>query len=273
MAIATTTLFWIAVWLYGFAFTGYLYGFVFRKERWINRGWLLILGAFHAQTISIAIRWNLTGHFPVQGTYENSMLGAWFIGMLFITLKLWQKKLDIIGLLITPVILMMMGHGVMESAELQPLAPPYKSNWLWFHVFFAWIAYGAFCVAAGLGGMYLLKVWKGDKEILARLPEADIIIETTLKIIMFGFIALTVEVGAGAIWAHGLWGRYWGWDPIETWSLITWLIYGAYIHLGVTMGWRGKRMAWLAIAALAAVFITFGGIGYLGGVHTPILAK
>lgn len=273
MIIAESVFLWCSVWVFGLAFLTYLYGFVFQKDRWIGRGWYLVLAGFAAQTICIGIRWSMTGHSPVQGTYENSLLGAWFIALLFILVKMWDKRLDIIGMAVMPVVALMLGHGVMESHELAPLSPPYKSNWLWFHVFFAWIAYGAFCIGAGLGVLHLLKSGKQKMRFYEKLPEVDILGEITLKVIMFGFIALTVEVGAGAIWAHGLWGRYWGWDPIETWSLITWLVYGTYIHLGATLGWKGKRMAWLAVIALAFVFITFGGIGYLGGVHTPVLSK
>jgi ABC-type transport system involved in cytochrome c biogenesis permease subunit len=78
-------------------------------------------------------------------------------------------------------------------------------------------------------------------------------------------------IATGSIWAHGLWGRYWGWDPIETWSLISWLIYGAALHLRITMGWKARRMAWLAVGAMATVIISFFGIGFISGVHTGLL--
>ena len=170
---------------------------------------------------------------------------------------------------------MMIGNAVLGNPVHQPLSPPYKSNWLWLHILFAWVAYGAFCVAAGLALVYLLKMRKTDKEsepaFYERLPALGVLEDLILKLIIFGFIALTVQIGAGALWAYSLWGRYWGWDPIETWSLITWLIYGIYIHLAVTLGWNGKKMAWLAIASLLSLFITYGGIGYMASVHMPMM--
>lgn len=268
--------FWIAVWVYGFSFLSFLYGTVFKKEAWLRRGLHLTLAGFVSHTVSMGIRWWATGHPPVMGTYENSMLGGWFIILLLIMLRNWQRRLEVVSIVIIPVVLLMIGNGAMSNPVLSPLSPPYQSNWLWFHVFFAWVAYGAFCLGAGLGLIYLLKERRlrkgeGGESFYDRFPSLDIINDLTLRMIIFGFIALTVEIGAGAIWAYGLWGRYWGWDPIETWSLITWLTYGTYIHLGVTLGWRGRRMAWLAIFAIIFEFITFGGIGYLGGVHTTIL--
>lgn len=268
--------FWIAIWVYGLGFFSFLYGAVFGRERGLRYGRHLTIAGLSMQTVSMGIRWTATGHPPAMGVYENSMLGGWFIVALFLVIRLWHQRLEIAGVGILPVVLLMMGRGIMGDPVLQPLSPPYRSNWLWFHIFFAWVAYGAFCIGASLGAVYVLKerwINKGQKKgsIYERLPGLDVFNDITLKVTIFGFIALTVEVGAGAIWAYGLWGRYWGWDPIETWSLITWLTYGTYIHLGVTLGWKGIRMAWLAILALIFVFITFGGIGFIGGIHTPIL--
>lgn len=278
MTNAEAVFFWISVWIYGISFISFLYGLVFKKEVGVNAGWYLAIAGFCFQTVSMGLRWTATGHPPVMGTYENSMLGGWFIVSIFLVIRSWHKRLEIAGVGILPVVLLMMGRGIMGDHLLQPLSPPYRSNWLWLHVFFAWVAYGAFFIGAGLGAVYLLKerwINKGRKKgsVYERLPALDVFNDITLKVIIFGFIALTVEAGAGAIWAYGLWGRYWGWDPIETWSLITWLTYGTYIHIGVTLGWKGRRMAWLAILFLISEFVTFGGIGYFGGVHTPILSQ
>lgn len=266
---------WTALYFYVASFLSFLWGFVFKKEGAISWGWRLVLTGFAFQNVSMAIRWIATGHAPVMRDYENSTLGAWFIIALYMMLRRWHRKMEAIGIAIVPVVLLMIGNGIMSRPALEPLSPPFKSNWLVFHVFFAWVAYGAFCIAAALGVLYLLKdkaMSKGKVvPFYERFPDLNVLNDLILKTIIFGFITLTVEAGAGAIWAYGLWGRYWGWDPIETWSLITWLTYGTYIHLGVTLGWKGKRMAWLAIFALLFEFITFGGIGYLGGVHTPIL--
>lgn len=277
--------FWIAVWTYGLSFISFLYGVAFKKDRGIRTGCYLSIIGFIPQTVSMAVRWVVTGHPPVMREYENSMLSGWVIMALFMVLRHWHRKAEVIGVAVLPVVLLMLGSGVMSRPYLEPLSPPFQSNWLWLHVFFAWVAYGAFCIAAGFGVVYLLKErWvetKGSRlktggatdkgSFYDRLPELNVLNDLMLRTVIFGFIALTVEIGAGSLWAYGLWGRYWGWDPVETWSLITWLIYGIDIHLGVTLGWKGRRMAWLMILSLISLFIAFGGIGFISGVHTPIL--
>lgn len=266
---------WAGLWFYGLSFISFLFGVVFKKKRALSYGWYLAIVGFIMSTITMGARWIITGHPPVMRTYENSMMGSWFIILIFMFFRRWNRPMEMLGVVIMPIVLLMIGKGVMASPVLEPLSPPFKSNWLWLHVFFAWIAYGAFCMGAGQGLLYLLKERLEKKGIetgfLARLPALPILNDLMLKVVIFGFVALTVEVGAGALWAYDLWGRYWGWDPIETWSLVTWLTYGTYIHLGATLGWKGTRMAWLAIFALSFVFITFGGIAYFGGVHTAVL--
>lgn len=265
---------WIAVWFYGMSFLSFLYGFAFKNEGAGRWGWYIAAAGFVPQTVSMGVRWGVTGHPPVMREYEIALLGSWLILIVFGFMRRRHRRLEIIGVAIMPIMLMMIGKGLLMKPYLEPLAPQFKSNWLWLHILFGWAAYGAFCVASGLGIIYLLKE-RAEKrgkalDFYGRLPALGIINDLMLRNVIFGFIGLTVEVGAGAIWAHQLWGRYWGWDPIETWSLITWLVYGAYIHLGISLGWKGRRMAWLAIISIISLFITYGGIGYVSGIHTPV---
>ena len=266
---------WIALWFYGFSSLLFLYGIIFKKERAAIFGWYLAVAGFVSQTASIGFRWGATGHPPVMRAYEMALLGSWVTLIVFGVIRFWHRKVAVVGVAVMPIMMLMIGKGIMTRPYLEPMAPPFKSNWLWLHILFAWVAYGAFCVAAGLAILYLLKqkveLKGGSVEFYERLPSLGAINDLTLRLIMFGFVALTVQIGAGALWAYSLWGRYWGWDPIETWSLITWLIYGTYLHLGVTLGWQGKKMAWLAIVSLLSLFITYGGIGYMTSVHMPMM--
>lgn len=266
---------WIALWIYGASSLLFLYGVVFRKEGVERWGWRAALAGFISQTVSMGIRWAATGHPPVMRAYEMALLGSWLTLIIFGMLRYWHRRIEVIGVAVMPVILMMIGKGIMGRPYLEPMAPPFKSNWLWLHVLFAWVAYGAFCIAAGLAILYLLKEraelrGKGTM-FYERFPGLPTINDLTLRLVIFGFVALSVQIGAGALWAYNLWGRYWGWDPIETWSLITWLVYGTYIHLGVTLGWKGRKMAWLALISLIFLFITYGGIGYIKSVHMPMM--
>lgn len=266
---------WIALWFYGFSSLFYLSGIIFKKEKAVRYGSWLAIAGFASQTASIGFRWGATGHPPVMRAYEMALLGSWLTLIVFGLLRFWHRKVEAIGVAVMPLLMLMIGKGIMTRPYLEPMAPPFKSNWLWLHILFAWVAYGAFCVAAGLAILYLLKTRSENKatkdQFYERFPRLGVLNDLTLRLVIFGFVALTVQIGAGALWAYSLWGRYWGWDPIETWSLITWLIYGTYIHLAVTLGWKGSKMAWLAIASLLSLFITYGGIGYMASVHMPMM--
>jgi len=168
-----------------------------------------------------------------------------------------------------------LGRGMMGGAALMPLAPPFQSNWLWVHVGFAWLAFGAFTMASAVGVVYLLKDREGlnqrAKDFYEKFPPLEILNDLGLRLIAFGFVADTVMITTGAIWAGKLWGRYWSWDPVETWSLITWLIYGTNLHLRLTYGWKGRKAAWLAIISIAGVIILFFGLGFISKLHTRLL--
>ncbi len=275
MTKAEAIFIWIALWIYGMSFVSFLYGVVFKREGAVRWGWYMAVSGFITQTISMGIRWQATGHPPMMRAYEMALTGSWLTLIIFAILRYWHRKVEAVGVAVMPVLLMMIGKAIMGRPYLEPMAPPFKSNWLWLHVFFAWVAYGAFCIGAGLGVLHLLKE-RAEKrgkgtEFYERLPGLGVLNDLALRVIIFGFVALTVQIGAGALWAYNLWGRYWGWDPIETWSLITWLVYGIYIHLGITLGWKGKWMAWLAIISLIFLFVTYGGIGYMTSVHMPMM--
>jgi ABC-type transport system involved in cytochrome c biogenesis permease subunit len=115
-----------------------------------------------------------------------------------------------------------------------------------------------------MGLVYVLKDNKRRKGIESgfyeKFPRLEVIDENMFKFVVYGFIADAIMIVAGAIWAKDLWGSYWGWDPVEVWSLISWLLYGLAIHLRVTLGWRGRRLAWLMIFLISTVIITYWGI-------------
>ncbi|HBR18493.1 MAG: hypothetical protein A3G39_04345 [Deltaproteobacteria bacterium RIFCSPLOWO2_12_FULL_43_16] len=263
-------LLWLGVGGYVLSILAYLVGLIFKKEKAAVWGFWFISFGFILHTVSIATRWIVTGHPPVIAGYEHSLFGSWFIILLFFTIRIWLPKIELFGIAIIPFALFVLGNGIMTASVHEPLSPPYQSNWLWVHITFAWFAYGSFSVAAAIAILYLLRVGIISK-FLERLPEPEILDDLIFRFIFFGFISLTIEVGAGAIWAKGLWGRYWGWDPVETWSLISWLTYGINLHLRTTLGWQGSKAAWLTIISFVAIIITFFGIGFVVGIHTQLL--
>lgn len=280
-----------AVFVWGFlsldviVFAVYLAGAMFRKPKWSSAAWVGLLAAFILQTASIAARWIAAGHPPVQGNWENALLGAWFTALVFVAGSIKFPKTRLVTPVIAGAVLLIVGVGLAKSStQIEALTPPYKSNWLWIHVTFALLALGSFIASAALAGHYLWKsrrlpvtvdpanevepATETEKKSYFNKDEAERLIQAFLG---YGFIAQTLQIASGAIWAANLWGAYWSWDPIETASLICWLTYGFVLHLRLTMGWKGRRFAWAALLALLTSIISFWGFGTGGGVHTPLM--
>jgi cytochrome c-type biogenesis protein CcsB len=154
-------------------------------------------------------------------------------------------------------------------AIMKPLASPYMKIYLWVGLPLGASfpnVFASFLVVCGV--ICSLFYLDADSTVFKLLPELNIVDELNHQLIMFGFLFLSVGIITGAVWANSAWGRYWGWDPKETWSLITWLIYAALLHFRMMRGWRGKRIAVLSIIGLAAVLFTYFGVNLLPGLHS-----
>ena len=152
--------------------------------------------------------------------------------------------------------------------------PALQSDWLLYHVITSFVSYGAFAVSFGVSVLYLFKAnaeKSGLKEgsILGMFPDSKVLDEVNYKAIAVGFPLLSLGIITGAAWANYAWGTYWSWDPKETWSLITWFIYAAYLHARLTRGWQGKRAAILSIIGFLFVIFTYFGVNFLlSGLHS-----
>ncbi len=264
MAFWEVIFYWVTLVIYSLAAGGFIYSFVFKNPRVLPKITALVGAGFVAHTAIILARFYATGHLPWSGHYEYVLMGGWFIiaGTLFVA---WQNK-SLVGLAVgtVPLVIIMMGYGYMQNPGLTPMAASLKTVWLYIHVYFAWISFSAYALAMAAGVLFLLKS-KSDQlpvpnPAYEKYPSLDRLDELIFRYVVFGFITDTIMICAGAIWAKDLWGSYWAWDPVETWSLISWLIYGITIHLRVTFKWREKRLAWLAVAAMSTVIICFFGV-------------
>ncbi len=209
----------------------------------------------------------------MSDTYESLSLLGWSIALVVIVTQI-RSKISIMGSIAMPVNVLLMGFGVThyESPDI-PMPAILKSGWLFIHVSITILSYGAFAVAFGLAIFYLMQErnvkTRKKSTFYKRLPSLEAMDELSYRSIAFGFPLLTFGIISGSIWAEQAWGRYWGWDPKETWSLITWFIYGAYLHARLTAGWRGKRAAILAIIGFGAVLFTYFGVNFLlTGLHS-----
>lgn len=260
MAPLEAAFFWIAVGFYGITTALYIYAFIFKNEKVLAEINYFVGVSFIIHTAAIFARWYAVGNLPVAGDYENALGGVWVIMLFYLYTSIRYKSLRAIGVAVLPFSLLLLGYGAIRTPELAPMTAAVRSFWLYIHVIFAWLAFGAFTVCFGLGIIYILKEKNPDKEFYNKFPELLRLDELMFRYLVFGFITDAVMIASGAIWAKNLWGHYWNWDPVETWSLITWLIYGLAIHLRITMGWRGRRFAWILIFALIGMVITYFGI-------------
>lgn len=276
MSTTEGVLLWSAIALYVVALILSLLGLLLRARWGVRPSWAAVGLALLLHLAAGIARWIITGHPPVMYAYENSLTGAAFIGAIYLLLA-WRvaptrKALPVI----LAAVLLLLGNGLTAEQDLLPLQPPFRSAWLAVHVTFAWVAFGSFLVASVMAGMYLVGARRRSRGAEPAADEAaprrlGMLDDVGGRLIALGFAGHTVMISSGAIWAHGLWGRYWAWDPVETWSLVTWLIYGVNLHLRFTLGWRGPRAAWLALLSVLAVLVTFFGIGVISDVHTELL--
>jgi cytochrome c-type biogenesis protein CcsB len=256
---------WTCIYSYALASILLLSGFIFNRDRLLRIASYLILPAFAAHTIIFAMRWIRTGYFPANAEFENAITGGWFAIGLTVYLFVKNRSLTGVALFTVPATLLFLGYGVMKAPDPLPLAASLKSSWLVIHVLFAQLAFGSYVIASGMGLLYVLKDRKMSSgsevsRFYEKIPRLEVIDENMFRFVVYGFIAEAIMIVAGAIWAKDLWGTYWGWDPVEVWSLVSWLLYGLSIHLKVTLGWKGRKLAWLMIFLLLTVIITYWGI-------------
>jgi cytochrome c-type biogenesis protein CcsB len=229
-------------------------------------GFLLLLVGVIARGISAK-------HVPWGNMYEFSLTGALaFTGAYLVALR--KHDLRWLGLFVSISVLLTLGTAItLLYRDSAPLVPALKSTWLVIHVVTAIISGGVFLLSNVIAGAYLylesMESRGGRKAWAKRLPQLETLDQLSYRLVAFVFPLWTFSVIAGAIWAESAWGRYWGWDPKETWAFITWVAYAAYLHARVTIGWRGKRAAWLCLFAGSTFLFNYVYVNVWGpGKHT-----
>jgi cytochrome c-type biogenesis protein CcsB len=229
-------------------------------------------------SVGLVLRWLEThqtgyGYVPLSNMYESLIFFSWTIVLIYLILEFKYRE-KIIGVFVTPfaflaIALTSIVPGI--NAKITPLMPALQSNWLTIHVTTCFFGYAAFAVSFGVSILYLIKDKKSrrNEEGSKWLPSASILDEINYKSIVIGFPMLTLGIVTGAAWANYAWGSYWSWDPKETWSLITWFVYAAFLHARFTRDWRGRKAAILSIVGFAAVLFTYFGVNYIiSGLHS-----
>jgi len=255
-------LFWIAVGLYGVSACNYIFGIISKHEKLFTFGLYSALVGFVPHVIVIALRWIATGISPFITISESITFGIFCAVLIFLLFELMNKKVRPLGVLVMPVAFVLMGWaGTLVKDAATQLSPALQSGWIWAHIIGAAAGFGAVLTAAGMGLMYLLKE-RHSGGIYDKLPELQVLDNLGYRFVAGGFILYGLMIVSGAFWANQVKGTYWNWDPVEVWSLISWLSYGIYLHLRITFGWRGKRLAWYALIAMIAMIVSYWGIPF-----------
>ena len=232
----------------------------------------MVLG-FLLLTVAVIFRGISAHRVPWGNMYEFSITGAFaFSGAYLFALK--KYKLRWLGLPVSLAVLLTLGTAItLLYRPSAPLVPALKSTWLVIHVSAAIISGGVFLLANCVAAAYLILdryEQKGVRPVWAqKLPSLEVLDNLSYRLVALVFPLWTFAVIAGAIWAESAWGRYWGWDPKETWAFITWVAYAAYLHARVTVGWRGRKAAWLCLFAGSTFLFNYIYINVWGtGRHT-----
>jgi cytochrome c-type biogenesis protein CcsB len=278
-AMTSSQLLSFVTFIYGFAAFLYIFALVFKKE-FPGRAatWVALIG-LAGNLAGIGLRWVESyqgdkGHVPLSNLYESLVFFSLVVTVAYLVIE-YRYKSRVIGAFSTPLACLAMAYASLSpniSDRIEPLIPALKSNWLIAHVMTCFVGYAAFAVAFGVSLMYLISQRQrpGGRQgsLTGRFPSAAVLDELTHQLVMFGFLFLSVGIITGAVWANSAWGRYWGWDPKETWSLITWFIYATILHARMMRGWHGRRIAYLSILGFLAVLFTYFGVNLLQGLHS-----
>jgi cytochrome c-type biogenesis protein CcsB len=228
-----------------------------------------VLGALvHAS--SIAVRAIAVDAVPWSNMYEFASV-AGLVGIIAFLAVLWKlpSLRHLGGFVLLPVVFMMFLAGTVLYSQAQPLVPALQSYWLAIHVTLVSIAEGALMTSAVLTVLYLVKArhdrlsgspnyYPGRVGVLAaKLPSAETLDKAAYRVVAFAFPLYTIAIICGAIWAEAAWGRYWGWDPKETWAFIVWVVYAGYLHARATAGWKGRAAAWINLAGFGSITFNF----------------
>jgi len=253
------------------------------RERWPQGHWLrgafaLTCAGLAFHIVSIMTR-GLAEHRVPWGNMYEFIAGITCAAVLVFTAAAVKFRAYFVGLFVLlPVVLALAVDVVVIYTPAGQMVPALQSYWIAIHVTAMIISIGMFLFGAVVTVLYLLvarherRVAEGAVEgggVLAQLPGAGLLDRLSYRSILFAFPAWTFAIIAGAIWADHAWGRYWGWDPKETWSFITWLVYAAFLHARATAGWRGRRAAYIQLFGFACLMFNLVGVNlWISGLHS-----
>ena len=274
--MTSSEIFSVITFVYGAAALLYMVAWVFKKPLPGKLATITLAAAACGNLAGILLRWVEShqmgiGRAPLTNLYESLIFFALTIALIYLFME-FKYKIRILGAIAAPIPFLAMAYASLPKINtgIQPLIPALQSNWLIAHVMTCFVGYAAFTIAFGISIMFLIKSSGVPQPagMTGRIPSFDILDDLTHQMVTFGFLFLSIGIITGAVWANQAWGRYWGWDPKETWSLVTWLIYATLLHARLMRGWKGKKIAILSFIGFLAMLFTYFGVNLLPGLHS-----
>jgi len=267
-------LLYIALFFYALSTTFYLIYLTVTKKTIERMGHYFLITGFSFHILATFVRYLKAGHTPITNSYEALSFFSLCIACFFLYIKK-MYRMDILGCIILPALTTILVFAFAFPAEIKPLPVVLNSYWLPVHAIFSFIGNAIFLISFFVSVIYLIAEKNIKMKIFsptaAKFPSLETLDSINYRCISYGFLFLTIGIITGSIWASATWGSYWSWDPKETWSLITWIVYAILIHNRLTIGWRGKKTAYMMIIGFLSILITFFGVSFfLGGQHSYI---
>jgi cytochrome c-type biogenesis protein CcsB len=251
----------VSIALYTLGLLHSIFGFYQKRQIFIQIALGMVGGGFAFHTLSLVLLSIQRRHFPITDLPESLCFFAWCISLTFIVASI-RYRINALGAFILPLISLLTIFSQVFWGEHHAIPERLNSGWVHFHVSVAFLAYAAFFLTFISGILYLIQEKelkeKNFRFLYFRLPSLHVCDELLRRSLFFGFIAMSLTIISGAIWAQQAWGRFWSWDPKETASLITWAIYFILVNYRLSAKWRGKRAAYISIVGFASTLITFG---------------
>jgi cytochrome c-type biogenesis protein CcsB len=255
---------WVAVLLYVAATIANTAAVVFKKERLESRSNLIALAGLALHSIVMVLWWIEVGHGPYMAPSEVLSSDAWMIMAGYLVFARLYPRIKPTSILVFPLSFLLLALSQFYNPGIRTLPATFRSVWLVIHIGLYKVALATLVISFTCALLLLIKQ-RYNHGWLQRLPDFELLDVYSYRFAGFGFIFWTIGMLAGSIWAYQSWGRFWGWDVTETWSLVTCLMFAAYLHLRRFFGWKGARAAWFFTACFIISIVTLFGMATLSG--------
>ncbi|HTN51382.1 MAG TPA: cytochrome c biogenesis protein CcsA, partial [Anaeromyxobacter sp.] len=215
----------------------------------------LVLVAIAVHGAGLLVWWRIVGHGPYIDRFEVLSAYAWVLAVCFAIAARLEPRIQPAAVVVYPATFVLIAIGLFLQPAIRQLPPTFRGIWLVLHILFYKIAFASVVIAFVFSVFYLLKR-RNRLRRFTSLPDLPVIDLYAYRFAGFGFVFWAIGMVAGSVWAYQSWNIFWNWDPVQTWSLIAWVMFGIYLHLRRFFGWQGERAAWLFAACFAGVLVS-----------------